>query len=353
MNSEKKELISKLELLQEDYKVSREIYKRMDNPKIDDDFVIEPLPEEPTYQEEEDLTGLKKPKRVHKGAVIAVIIFLLIIASLFVLYLKTEPSSFTLTMGGKDYLITTPLLEKIGIILNGLIVIIIIMSQFTSYQSAKAKYDAQIQSNTDIKASNATLREEYYKQVQAHEASVKEHEKYITKLKKQVYDQIDQEEYQPLLAKMEEENDGTIGEKYYPKLKKIIEFLKNGQADTIKEALHLLEDTKYKDKQFKLEKKKAEQEQQDRQSAMALQEKIANDQNELKKLEIQAQRDNSERIVNEQNNKAQQVADQQKEKDEQMAQELCRRCAKQRTCSMKDKNPNCPAFKAAKRNIDD
>ena len=67
--------------------------------------------------------------------------------------------------------------------------------------------------------------------------------------------QIEENELVPAKARLDEVND-LLSEKYLPAVDKIIELIKNGRADTLKEAINLYEEILYKEKQLELEKEK-------------------------------------------------------------------------------------------------
>ena len=69
--------------------------------------------------------------------------------------------------------------------------------------------------------------------------------------------QFEENELVPAKARLDEVND-LLSEKYLPAVDKIIELIKNGRADTLKEAINLYEEILYKEKQLELEKEKEE-----------------------------------------------------------------------------------------------
>ncbi len=67
--------------------------------------------------------------------------------------------------------------------------------------------------------------------------------------------------YDPIIAKLNEQNNGLIADIYLKDINQIINILEQGRADSLKEALNVLEDIKFKEEQLNLERVRIQNEQ--------------------------------------------------------------------------------------------
>ena len=184
-------------------------------------------------------------------------------------------------------------------------------------------------------------------------------------------EKIYEERYAPVQAALDETND-LITQKYLPALDIIIDLLRSGRADDLKEAINLFEDIVYRERQLALEREMEEQHRQDEerhhreqmefQQAQEYQRqreeqqrqkdaerhhqeqmKFQQDQERQRQREEQQRQQNAERQRREEMSKQRDM----ERKQESAAQAQCRACANVGHCNMSihNKTPNCTGFR--------
>lgn len=202
--------------------------------------------------------------------------------------------------------------------------------------------------------------------------SVSEEAKISSKLEKDrqsAVDKIEEEEFKPVLNKLVNLNDLVTNE-YLPVLDTIIDLLRSGRADDLKEAINLYEDIVYRERQLDLEREKEEQRrweeeqrrkdeerhhqeqmrfQQDQERQRQREEERRQQDAERRHREEMDQRDKQERErqnrANEERRRAEREELDRKRKEDQDTHDQCQRCAHVGHCTMAFRRPNCASFR--------
>lgn len=129
----------------------------------------------------------------------------------------------------------------------------------------KHKKDMEAYQNdiNSYKLRKADFLEEYAKWREVYLESLKEEEEIEEQLEKDrqaAVEKINNEEFMPVLNDLVELND-LVTEEYLPALDVIIDLLRSGRADDLKEAINLYEDIVYRERQLQLEREKEAQRQ--------------------------------------------------------------------------------------------
>lgn len=130
---------------------------------------------------------------------------------------------------------------------------------YWTYRDNDKEYHLKLEENErydQLKLEDDEKLAEYNKKID----KVKDKVRKILKKNKENDRQKIETEYREKIAKIEDDYpDEYIGEKYYPDLDEIIELIKSGRADTIKEAINLFEEIKYKERQLEIQREEAEE----------------------------------------------------------------------------------------------
>ena len=184
---------------------------------------------------------------------------------------------------------------------------------------------------------------------------------------------IYEERYTPAVAALNETND-LITDEYLPVLNVIIDLLKSGRADDLKEAINLFEDIVYRERQLALEREKEEQrrleeeqrrrdeERRHREDMQFRKDQERQRQREEERRQQDAERrhreemDQRERQERDRQNEERRRADEErrradraeldrKQEEERNTRDQCNRCAQNSHCSMAFRRPNCASFR--------
>ena len=197
--------------------------------------------------------------------------------------------------------------------------------------------------NDDLAKYNKYVQEKdiYNKKLENYNEILKQHEDEEESISSKIEEEetklansIRAKKYNPLIEKLEKENDGIIGDIYYPDLSLIIDLLESGRADSIKEAINLVEDIKFKERQLDLEREKMEREAADREEAARAEEEL-----------YREDRWREERQREEDRRREDSLRREQESRDHQAALRQCSNCANIRGCRNYAKYPNCPNYR--------
>lgn len=157
-------------------------------------------------------------------------------------------------------------------------------------------------------------------------------------------EKINADELTPILLELLEVNNGLITNEYLPAIDIIIDLLKSGRADDVKEAINLYEDTLYRERQLKLqreiEEKKLYQEElrrQDEERHYQEDKKFREDQ--ARKEELRHKNEMDQRIRQEKDQKLQEI------EERRNTERQCWSCKEYSHCSMRLNKPNCAGFR--------
>ncbi|MBQ7767819.1 MAG: hypothetical protein IJ403_02935 [Oscillospiraceae bacterium] len=218
----------------------------------------------------------------------------------------------------------------------------------TTLEANKAKYEQELKDYLDALAAyeqdKAAFVQKYTKWNKSQLAHIAE-EKKIAKLleadKAVAQEKIRVEEYVPAKAELDACND-LLAESDLPHTDIIIDLLKSGRADDLKEALNQLEGILYREKQLELQR---EQEQQRRREE--------EQRREDEERRYRQQREDEERYRREEDRRrkeaeddARRQANQAADRAKREAENRCFHCANRRNCSLRFSHPqNCSAFR--------
>ena len=158
---------------------------------------------------------------------------------------------------------------------------------------------------------------------------------------------IYEEQYVPAQKKLEESND-LITAEYLPVLHIIIELIKSGRADDLKEAVNLYEELIYRERQLQLQREQEEQrryeeEQRRRDEERRYQEEkqFREDQERQRRYDAEQQRREEERRAKDREKQEWEAAS----RAEREAKSRCHWCKKYHSCGIRHNPPlNCTAF---------
>lgn len=158
---------------------------------------------------------------------------------------------------------------------------------------------------------------------------------------------IYEEQYVPAQKKLEESND-LITAEYLPVLHIIIELIKSGRADDLKEAVNLYEELVYRERQLQLQREQEEQrryeeEQRRRDEERRYQEEkqFREDQERQRRYDAEQQRREEERRAKDREKQEWEAAS----RAEREAKSRCHWCKKYHSCGIRHNPPlNCTAF---------
>ena len=184
---------------------------------------------------------------------------------------------------------------------------------------------------------------------------------------------IFEEEYLPAEVALNEANN-LVTEEYLPVLDIIIDLLRSGRADDLKEAINLYEDIVYRERQLALEREKEAQRQREEQQRRKDEERRYREDMQFRKdqerqrqrEEEQRKKDAERRHREEMDQRERQERDRQleerrradeerrradraeldrKQKEDRDTSDQCNRCAQVSHCSMAFRRPNCASFR--------
>lgn len=186
-------------------------------------------------------------------------------------------------------------------------------------------------------------------------------------------EKIKREEFTPILNKLIDVND-IIPDNYVPNVSIIADLIKNGRADSVKEAINLYEEIAYRERQLQLQREQEAQRQREeelrreaeerhhyeemqflknQESQRRLEEEQRRQDSERRHREEMAQRDQQERTrqYEERRQKeaevrrANKVEANRKHEEHIAMQRQCNTCANVVNCSMAFKRPNCASYR--------
>lgn len=171
-------------------------------------------------------------------------------------------------------------------------------------------------------------------------------------------EKIYEERYAPVQAALDETND-LITQKYLPALDIIIDLLRSGRADDLKEAINLFEDIVYRERQLALEREMEEQRQYEEEQRRQDEERHHREQMEFQQAqeyqrqreERQRQQDAERRYQEEKAQRERQQAEDKRRaeaelrKTEMDTRRQCSSCAQGSYCNMKYSRANCASFR--------
>lgn len=240
-------------------------------------------------------------------------------------------------------------------------------------QDKEAKYAQDMQSyqaamNVFNEASRAFVRD-YTEWRDIYIESCREEEVIAEKLEedRQVsVNTINKEEMLPVMQELIDINN-LVSTNYLPVLDTLIELLKDGRADDLKEAINLYEDIVYRERQLELDREKEEQRRRDEERHHREQMKLQQDQERQRQREEERrQRDAERRHKEEMDQRDRQERDRQneerrradeerrradraeldrKQKENRDIRDQCNRCAQVSRCSMSFRRANCASFR--------
>ena len=130
-----------------------------------------------------------------------------------------------------------------------------------AYRLKKAEYDKYLERKEQY---NKEL-EEYENKVQECEDEENSIQEKLDKEKESIQEKIRNEKYNPIIEKLKETNNGLLNEGFNLKdLSRVISIIESGRADNIKEALHVLDEIKYRESQQEFERYKLQKEEEAR-----------------------------------------------------------------------------------------
>lgn len=214
------------------------------------------------------------------------------------------------------------------------------------YEQDLKEYQSLVNSH---KLAKADFLEEYAKWREVYLESLEEESEIEDKLEADrvaAVEKINDEEFVPILNELSELND-LVTTNYLPALDVIIDLLKSGRADDLKEAINLYEDMLYRERQLQLQREQERQRQ--REEERREREAERRHREELKQRE-QQERDRAiaerERIRKEEYKEHMNRIDQE-QKQRSAGQAQCRACLNAGRCNMQVHNNalNCTGFR--------
>lgn len=239
-------------------------------------------------------------------------------------------------------------------------------AQMKEYQQGLVVYEQKCK---EFLQQYAAWREIYLQHL-AEEAVIK---KQLENDRAMAVKKIQEERYAPALQKLEANND-LVTVKYLPVLNTIIDLIKSGRADDLKEAVNLYEDLVYREKQLQLQREQEEQRryeeeqrrqdeerhhreqmkfQQDQERQRRYEEEQRRQEDERRHREDMKQREQqerdrqyAERRQQEENRRRQERAELDRKREERNAtQRQCNTCSQVGHCSMAFRRPNCASYR--------
>lgn len=204
---------------------------------------------------------------------------------------------------------------------------------------------------TSYKLLRADFIEEYTKWREIYLESLKEEAQIEEKLEADrvaAVKKIEDEEFNPVLEDMAELND-LITTEYLPALEIIIDLLKSGRADDLKEAINLYEDIVYRERQLQLQR-----EQEEHRRYEEAMKREAEERHHREQMEFQEKQERQRRYEEkERQRKEDEIRAREKEEGEKAANRAkaeaksrCHWCTNYRNCSVRHNPPlNCTGFR--------
>lgn len=231
---------------------------------------------------------------------------------------------------------------------------------------AEEKYEhdmkAYLADRATYVSSKGYFLEEYTAWRETYRAHLREEERIEEKLEadrvagiKKIYE----EQYVPALNKLESFND-LVAAEYLPVLDVIIELIKSGRADDLKEAVNLYEELVYRERQLQLqreqeERRRYEEEQRRRdeerrhREEQKRQQRREADQERHRRFEEDYQRQKEERQKRAEESHQRALENARKNKEYHQTKIQCDGCSMRWGCSMVYKRPNCASFSPKQR----
>lgn len=223
--------------------------------------------------------------------------------------------------------------------------------QAKAYEQDMQAYQSDLNS---YKLRKADFIDAYTKWREVYLASLKEEDEIEEKLEADrvaAVKKIEDEEFMPVLNDLAELND-LITTDYLPALDTIIDLLRSGRADDLKEAINLYEDLVYRERQLQLEREKEEQRRYEEQMRREDEERRHREgmaqREEMERQRIREERERQQREDERQAREDRERADRERKAENEAKAEASRRChwcKKYHSCSLRVKPPlNCSAF---------
>lgn len=279
---------------------------------------------------------------------------------------------FSLMQGVDFYVIRT----EIGLILLGAVVYLYCKAMYNKIkpeedkliEEALAEYNRQ---QEKIKAEYDARMEAYEKECAEYELrlknfmkeyaiwreiyiqSVQEEQEIAEKLEADRVagvNEIHEKKYLPALEALNACND-LVSDEYLPVLDVIIELLKNGRADDLKEAINLYEDILYRERQLELEREKEENRQREEQMRREEEERYHREQMQFQREQERKRQREAERRLEEEERRRREEMErrdraehERRQTEKRETQRQCSNCAKVHRCNLAFKRPNCSSF---------
>ena len=288
-------------------------------------------------------------------------------------------------VGVASIIVASSNLDYIGLVIVSLIALAISAVVFVPSLMNIKKIDEEIATRRkDAEAKNALendkMLEEYEQAVKKHELDLEAfdkevanfielyrgwREKYIEhvnekkEIKKKLKidrengaNKLAEEILLPAKKKLDNYND-LVTDEYLPVVDTLIELLRSGRADDLKEAINLYEDIQYREKQLELQREQERQRQYEEMQRLDAEERRYKEQEKQRRYEEKMRQEQETKMAKE---KEQQEAKMAKEKEyrerdaaleaKREAERKCHWCANWRNCGMKYKPPlNCTGFR--------
>lgn len=159
---------------------------------------------------------------------------------------------------------------------------------------------------------------------------------------------IEAEEFMPLLRDMAELND-LVATDYLPALDIIIDLLKSGRADDLKEAINLYEDIVYRERQLQLQREQEEQRRYEEECRRADEERRHREEMEFREEQERQRRYDEELRQRKEDERLAKEKEERKKADElakREAKSRCHWCTNYHNCSIRHNPPlNCTGFR--------
>lgn len=363
---EKEEIIQKLKRIREAHFSVQKIKKKISNAKAPDNYErkvkvpVQPIKptvvNKPVYEPMTDKQFRYKNvyyfSRLPKGFGIAAIVQFFIFLALKSGVKNDGSDSDRIQIGITNF-------GKISLfILIGITALFLVLN-ILKYVKCNAKYKSYLEDEKAVYEQKKRKYAEYTEKYNAYLEEMNTYNGYVEEARKEeneiaellkndldtIINQIKKDELMPALKKLEEENGNFINPEYYADLSVIIDFIEKGRADTLKEALNLLEEKKLREE--KMERERLEREEEIERREREREEDIEREkryrEEDIRREERnrrEAQRRQEEQRQEEERRRE---AEERKKHADAIAQ--CSMCSLVHNCSNYAKYPNCPNFR--------
>ena len=203
-------------------------------------------------------------------------------------------------------------------------------SQCAAYESAKKEFVANYGEWRKVYLDHLKEEEEIEAKIE------KDRLIYISKIKKEELDIADQE-----LARV---ND-IVASEYLPVINTLIDYIKKGRADNLKEAINLYEENEYRQRQLELQMESEEQRRREEEERIELENRRHREEMSLLERQEAQRRRDEENYRREAEKNERRKEREAAEAAKRAAESRCLSCAKRQRCSLKVSHPqNCSAF---------